>query len=215
MSRTVTTTKTVFTFDELSDGAKEKAREWWRNSDSTDFSDLVDTADFQECAERLGITFTTSTVRLMGGGTRQTPRIYWSGFSSQGDGACFEGSYEYRKGAAKLIRDHAPNDERLHAIADRLQAVQGKAFYSLYADITHSGRYYHEHSTTIIVSDKRGDEFSVSSAADEEIADCMRDFMRWIYRRIEADYEYRMSDENVDESIRINEYEFDESGRIS
>jgi hypothetical protein len=37
--------------------------------------------------------------------------------------------------------------------------------------------------------------------------------MRWIYRQLEAEYDYRMSAESVEESILINEYEFDENGR--
>ena len=43
----------------------------------------------------------------------------------------------------------------------------------------------------------------------------LRSFADWIYRQLKEEYEYRMSDENVDESIRINEYEFDENGRIA
>lgn len=36
--------------------------------------------------------------------------------------------------------------------------------------------------------------------------------MRWIYRSLEAEYEYRQSDAVVDEDIRANEYEFTEGG---
>ena len=49
--------------------------------------------------------------------------IYFSGFSSQGDGAQFTGSYAYSKGASKRIRQHAPEDIELHQIADNLQAT--------------------------------------------------------------------------------------------
>lgn len=40
----------------------------------------------------------------------------------------------------------------------------------------------------------------------------MREFADWIYSRLEAEYEYQNADEQVDESIRINEYEFAEDG---
>ena len=50
---------------------------------------------------------------------------------------------------------------------------------------------------------------------EEDTRDILREFADWIYRHLESEYEYRMSDENVDESIRINEYEFDENGRIA
>jgi hypothetical protein len=39
--------------------------------------------------------------------------------------------------------------------------------------------------------------------------------MRWIYRQLEREYEWLMSDEQVDESIRINEYEFTEEGKLA
>lgn len=36
--------------------------------------------------------------------------------------------------------------------------------------------------------------------------------MRWIYRALEAEYEYQDSDGQVDETIKANEYEFEEDG---
>ena len=55
----------------------------------------------------------------------------------------------------------------------------------------------------------------VSRSIEEDTRDLLRSFADWIYRQLKEEYEYRMSDENVDESIRINEYEFDENGRIA
>ena len=97
------------------------------------------------------MTLRTSPVRLMGGGTRQKPHIYFSGFWSQGDGASFEGTYAYARGAARAIRAHAPKDAELHAIADALADVQRPNFYQLGADIRQSGRYCHEYTMAIHV----------------------------------------------------------------
>lgn len=47
--------------------------------------------DFAEQLTEVGITADTHEVKLMNGKTRQDPNIYFSGFWSQGDGACFEG----------------------------------------------------------------------------------------------------------------------------
>lgn len=47
--------------------------------------------DFAEQLAEVGITVSTHEVELMNGKTRQDPNIYFSGFWSQGDGACFEG----------------------------------------------------------------------------------------------------------------------------
>lgn len=205
----VTKTIQLFTFDELSDEAKEKAREWWRESEDSpyEFGDGYD--DFITMAGHLGIEFSQRPVRLMGGGTRYDPEIYWSGFWNQGDGACFVGSYSYAKGAAKAIQQATGGTEQeLIRIAERLQAVQSKAFYRLGAEITrgHLSNHY-SHSGTMAVETYK-DSGWPSDEAEAEIRDCMRAFADWIYDQLRADYEFRMSDENVDESIRINEYTF-------
>lgn len=81
---------TVYRLGELSDAAKDKARAWYRERGfDYDWYDAV-YEDFQRIAEILGLNLKTRTVRLMGGDTRQDPCIWFRGFSSQGDGACFE-----------------------------------------------------------------------------------------------------------------------------
>jgi hypothetical protein len=44
------------------------------------------------------------------------------------------------------------------------------------------------------------------------VTQCMRDFADWIYDQLRKEYEYQMSDEQVDETLIANEYEFDEDG---
>lgn len=56
------------------------------------------------------------------------------------------------------------------------------------------------------------DEYRSIGDADHELRQLMRDFADWMYRQLEAEYEYRMSDEQVDDTITANEYEFTESG---
>lgn len=201
MSRTVE--KTVFAFAELSDSAKERARDWWRSCENQDFDTDFIFDDAQTIGGILGIAIATHAVKLMGGGTRYDPTIFYSGFSSQGDGACFEGSYAYAKGAAKSIREHAPMDTVLHGIADRLQAIQRIYFYRIEATMKHRGHYSHSGCMDVDVS------------LADDVRQCMRDFADWIYRQLESEYVYRMSDEQVDESIECNEYEFDADGRIA
>jgi hypothetical protein len=77
------------------------------------------------------------------GGTRSKPCIWFSGFWSQGEGACFEGYWSHAKGAVARIRDYAPQDATLHSIADRLKAIQRRNFYQLAAEISRRGHYYH------------------------------------------------------------------------
>jgi hypothetical protein len=92
---------TVYRLEELSDAAKDKARAWYRQVgfDHDWFEFVYD--DFERICSILGIDLKTVPVRLYGGGTRQKPCIWFSGFWSQGDGACFEGRYRHAKGAAE------------------------------------------------------------------------------------------------------------------
>lgn len=208
--RTATKMTEVYSFDELDESAKETARQWWRNCENQDFH--VDYEDFVNVAKILGIEFDPRDIPLMDGSSRKEPSIYWSGFYHQGSGASFEGYYGYAKKAPKLIREYAPKDEDLHQIADSLQAIQRPAFYRLNARISTRGNYCHEYSMTT-ATDYDGDRWPTDDE-EEALTECFRSFARWIYRQIESEYEYVMSDENVDESIRINEYEFTENGGI-
>lgn len=143
MPRIVETT--VCHLGELSVEAREKARAWFRESmDTDDWYEFV-YEDFEAICAILGVRLKTRAMRLHGSGTRQKPCIYFRGFWSQGDGACFEGFYSHAKGGPHKIRAHAPQDGELHRIADALQAVQKRNFYQLHADASHRGRYTHEY----------------------------------------------------------------------
>lgn len=208
--RTIETS--LYQFDELSESAKEKARDWYRQADAGDnyFSECV-IDDAATIADLIGIDLRQKRVNLMNGTVRYDPAVYWSGFSSQGDGASFEGSYCYKKGAAKAIRAHAPQDRELHRIADELQALQARNFYRLRASIGTSGRYCHEYSMDVNV-EYAGDDCRDVSAVEDDLTELIRDFARWIYRALEREYDYQNSDEAVDENIRANQYEFEEDG---
>ncbi len=204
---------TVYRLDELSDAAKDKARAWYREGGfDYDWYDSVYT-DFQQIAEILGIRFKTRTVRLMGGGTRQEPRIAFTGFWSQGDGASFECYYSYRRNASAKIRSYAPQDIKLHETADALLAIQRRNFYQLRAEASHRGYYYHEYCMSISVERDSPTYQDMTADAEEIVIEALRDLARWLYRQLEREYEYLSSDEAVDETIIANEYTFTEAGR--
>ena len=200
---------TVYTFDELNERAKETARDWMRECASEFFSDDAEMLydDFQACAACLGIAFSSHSVKLMNGTTRQAPDIFWSGFSSQGDGASFAGSYSYVKGAPKAIRAHAPQDKELMRIADELQALQRTHAYRITAGI-HQGRGNYSHAYSMKIDTEYCDY-----ATAEAVSECLRDFANWMYRQLEAEYDYRLSNESIDDGIRANEYTFTDDGK--
>jgi hypothetical protein len=202
----------AYDFEELSGKAKETARQWYRET-GLDYA-WHDTIfeDFGRICEILGVLLKTAPVRLSGGGTLQKPCIFFSGFWSQGDGACFEGDYAYARGAHGDIRTYAPQDSDLHDIADRLRDVQRCNFYQLHADVTHIGRYYHEYTMTIGV-ERAGHRCREVREDDEEaITEALRDLARWLYRALKREYDYLSSDEAVDEAIIANGYSFSEAG---
>ena len=201
-----TTAHKLFKYEELDDTAKDKAKDWYRQfvfADSCDWEFVFEGA--VQAANILGIDIDHRR------GSRE-PAIYFSGFWSQGDGACFEGSYRYAKGATKKIREYAPQDTELHRIADELQDIQRRNFYKLYASIEHRGRYYHSSCTSVSVEHK-ADPYRDIGDTEDDITQLMRDFADWIYGQLEKEYEDQCSDNVVEESIIANEYEFYGDGR--
>lgn len=194
-------------FTELNDKAKARAREWWRNGYEFDDEFVLD--DAATVADLFGLDIRMKLVKTASG-HRYEPSVYWSGFYSQGDGASFSGIYAYRKGALAAVKAYAPQDETLHRIVQRLQAVQQRNFYGLRVSISWEGWYYHAHTMRFDITHR--DVNDVRPADEEEFADCMRDFAVWIYRNLRDEYEYQLSDESIDENIMVNEYEFDEEG---
>ncbi len=204
---------TVYRLNELSGDAKDKARAWYREGGfDYDWYDAV-YEDFQRITDILGIRLRTRTVRLMGGGTRQDPCIWFRGFWSQGDGACWEGFYSYRKNASTEIRSYAPLDGTLHGIADSLQAIQRRNFYQLRAEASHRSHYYHEYCMAISVERDSPTYQDMTADAEDTVVEALRDLARLLYRQLEREYDYLSSDEVVDESIIANDYTFTGSGR--
>ena len=204
---------TVYKFDELSEKAKEEARTWYREGGfDYEWYEFV-FEDFGRICECLGVRLKTSPVHLVGGGTRDEPRIHFTGFWSQGDGASFQALYSYRKGSPRAIRDHAPKDTMLHGIADGLQAIQRRNFYQLRADVSHRGNYYHEYCMAISVRRESLNYQDMTADAEDTVIEALRDLARWLYRRLENEYNALTSDEMVDETIVANAYTFTASGR--
>jgi len=208
--------KTVYKFDELDLHAKERAREHYRSMACSDewWEDTYE--DAIQIANILGIKIRQRTVKFCYGGTKTEPAIYFSGFFSQGDGACFEGSYSYKKDCAKEIKEYAPQDAELLRIAIALQCVQYCAAYGLSATIKHRGHYNHSGCMEVDVSmvEVTGNDGVVLEAAEKEVTKCLRDFADWIYKRLEAEHDYLNADEQIEESIKTSDPDFYEDGSL-
>jgi hypothetical protein len=206
--------KTLYKYSELSESAQEKAREWYRSASAGDefYAECV-YDDAATMADILGIDLRQTRKTKMEGSHSYEPTIYYSGFWSQGDGACFKGDYRYKPGASAAIRQAAPTDTELHRIADALQAVQKRYFYALRASCTHPGHYMHSGCMRVEVEHSQ-DSYRDIGDAESDITQLMRDFADWIYAQLENAYEWDNSDNVVSENIIANEYEFDDAGNI-
>lgn len=200
----------VYTYDELSDEAKEQVRSWW--SQGINYDNVVE--DAATIAKLFGLDIYNTRKTLMGGGHRYDPTVYFSGFWSQGDGACYEGDYRYQKGGLKAVEQYAPLDKELHRIVAGLQDVQRRHFYRLTASTKQRGHYQHSGCMQVEVQDSE-DPYRNIGDAEDEVTQLLRDFADWIYVRLEEEYEYQSSDECVKETCHANGYEFYEDGSIA
>ena len=211
--RTETRTRTLYKFDELSPEAQQHALENQSRFESEYFDSECVFDDAAEIADLLGLDIRQTRKTRMNGEHYYAPTIYYSGFSSQGDGACFEGRYEYKRGALKAVKDYAGQDERLHRMVEALQEIQRKNFYQLTARCKHSGHYYHSGCMSVDV--ERSDDKEMTADAEGTVKECLRDFADWIYKQLENDYDYRTSEEACKEAIEMNDYEFTEKGDMA
>lgn len=191
--RTIETT--VYEFDELSEKAQEKALEKFYdiNIDYDWYEFSID--DFVSILNTIGIDCTVKDIQF-------------SGFYSQGDGLSFTGHYSYSKGAYKKIVDEFPRWTELHKDVQALQDIQSRHFYRISGDIYRIGHFY-SHENTV--------KFGYSHYSDEvesELTEIFRDIMQEFYRHLEKEYEYLTSREAIIETIKCNEYEFDEFGNL-
>ena len=172
--------------------------EWW---------DGVYEQFVESCTEK-GICVDTRDVRTVGGKTVTKPRIYFSGFWSQGDGACFEGRV-----------DDWP---KFFAAAGcpELTDLYEKLTDPLSLSWTHSGHYYHSYSVSF------EDELWATNPydPDDDVLQCAawsavmkdgaifdekeNDFIKFIrglmdqlYKDLEEEHDYLTDDERVVEYI--------------
>lgn len=146
-------------------------------------------------------------------------RMYFSGFCSQGDGACFEGQVDDWR---LFLKSLGYTDELM---------VQHFADHASFS-VSHSGRYYHANCTRFDVEFCLPDQYvdeehfleycgfgeELRDAAliavlskfngrklEDEFTEAFKAHMRDLYRRLENEYEYLTSDEAVLETLHAND----------
>lgn len=207
---TITKEYTLYTFDELSDDIQEKVLD--NNRDiNTDF-------DGWET-----FTLEDKTNELIEYGFHN-PEILYSGFWSQGDGACFTGSLD-NDGLLKFLEKTQEKTKYKKIV----RAIESEKLY-VSIKITHNFQYYHEYSTSIEDYTEMQDNSELPEPLQKEWDAFMLSFSEgrglyngregWyydqcqsIYKALEDTYNYLTSDEAVKDTTITNEYTFLENGK--
>lgn len=149
--------------------------------------------------------------------------MYFSGFWSQGDGACFAGGFD---DVRLFIDSHFKPDE--YPMIRKLLGEGGSVLLS----VKQSGHYYHENCTSFsfdadtlenVMSIPTDFHKQVVESMDEKLSTEVADFesasieifknhMRDLYRRLEAEYDYLTSDEAVSEAVIANDLNDEDEG---
>lgn len=215
-------------YADLDDKAKTKAREWMAGTafnDSCDWDHIY--TDAVEVGALMGIQIASRAGTTHGGKTYTEPDINFSGFCSQGDGACYSGTLhtEDMAGAVEKVKAEYQTDEVLHALALDAETIHGLIAVHAMADalcpvdeVSDSFiECYVGMHITITGSDHRGFSTKATNANCPEDIDKLLDdfvdaFATWIYDQLEAEHDYQTSDEATVETIEANDYDFDEYG---
>lgn len=187
-----TRTYKVYSFDELTKEQQKEAIENYRDIevDGRWYEDVYIT--WQDKLEELGYT---------------DIKIMFSGFWSQGDGACFTASIDMHKWL------------KAHKLASKYAYLYHNQEYCN-LKITHSNHYYYATSTSVQDTDvdmNVDDYEKLRSQLDKVVALVEKEreeIGNKIYNDLEKDYEYRTSDEIVKECLQLNDYLFTTDGKI-
>ena len=144
----------------------------------------------------------------------EVTKVYFSGFSSQGDGAMFEYS--------------AIKDELLHKIINELKTTNRNKWIlkqaGIYGSGKHTGRYCHENSCSHSI-DFEGFDYQYNprlyeiidiwfSEIEENIISEYKNMCFELYRTLEKEFDYLTSKEAIIDMIEANNYEFLETGKL-
>lgn len=148
-------------------------------------------------------------------------RVYYTGFYSQGDGACFDG---YVRDQQKFLDTLTNNDQQVYTgIRALLKSGECDAFLSSWSRLgQHNHEYCLHHTldfdglennlpwgapefleevaeTLDLKADKELDEL------EDSIREFVRDLCKELYKELENAYEFLTSDEMVAEAIEAND----------
>lgn len=177
--REETVTTKIYKFDELSENAKEKAREWFRQG-ALDY-------EWWDCiyddAERIGLKI--------------------SHFDTDHHDIGGDIKYSCVDTASKILKEHGASCDT-YVLAEQFL----KDYQTLEAEI----------ESIEALDDPSDAMLDRSSMAKDEMEDLEKEFKYALLQEylatLQREVDFRLSDEQIDESILANEYEFTEDGKL-
>lgn len=180
--------KTVYFFDDLSDDAKEKALENYRDCNvefDSWYEYVIDDHDGK--LEEKGYT---------------SPVISFRGFASQGDGASFTAGVNLEK----WLKNH-----KRKTYYKRLLSAESIGDFT--AKIIRTDHHYSHENTVRAEVECSDSVHSLAMELESELTRDVRELSREIYKALENEYFYQTSDESVKDTIISNEWTFTEKGK--
>lgn len=220
------TIEETFTYQQLTDEAKEKVKAWWYEHGLWHkwYEDSYEM--FTEKGYDLGF--------IIG-------RINFTGFYSQGDGACWSGQIDI----VQWLKTHTSDSIAREAWCQLIQ----EGFTEKHMPIGFSGRYSHSGTMSIgywegalgggyeldeegcrmtfdsifkgmyytdLVDIITSSDFEFKSMTDiaEAIEQSARDYADEIYKQLREEYDYLTSEENLIQSCEANDWQFNNEGEM-
>lgn len=211
--RTVTTTITFYQYNELSEEAKEKAREWFlRDYPEYGWWEFV-YEDIDALARNIGLIIKPHTSRNMRGEIIAKPGF---NFDLDRQELKYQGYYDYDKtwkdkcrhefGKDVFERDRALS-KFLRAWEEKVLSLQKSAFYGITIDV--DCRTYNSIDVHNVYGREVTDDQVIQA---EELIELFNDH---VLDMLQKEYDYITSEEHAEEMIIANGYEFTEDGTIA
>lgn len=198
----------VYQFDELDDAAKEKAREWWRDLEAQD------PTGSQEIWGPLNALLETVGLKWWDRGRNRRPPLgeNVAEFTGKRAWAWLENNLysKLRWSKKKGVREQMPGQPkgmtqwRPYSVKELRDKFKYGYREGAIPDCPLTGYCYDMDFL---------DDLKDSIKSGMTLGDAFRALPDRAQRMVDDEYQWRMEDEQVDDSIRANEYEFTKEGR--
>ena len=200
----------TFLFDELDEDAKEEALKWGREVEiNTDYDWHEYTTGDKE-AELIAMGF-------------ENAKISFSGFWSQGDGACFDADINWLK-FVKYFKLEEKYKDLIDYVYNTDETGDLQCLFSICKN-SYANHYSHERTRyvqfeeleKIYDNDEELEKYNKAEVLAEELEKELEqerlDQSREIYKELNKEYDALNEDESIAETLRCNEYEFTKDGK--